>query len=322
MQNNDFITRRKLIGSSILAAAALSNGCASEIDSISASKKKRTLRFAHMTDMHIEPKRNAPEGLTAALKHIEALPDRPDMIITGGDNVMDALPCDDNWAGVQFSLVKQLFKDHTSLPVKFCIGNHDVWGWDKKSGKTTGAEPLWGKKRPVQEYGLPNRYYTIDQGPWHIIILDSTHISDDVYTAKLDDEQFNWLVEQLNTHTDKHICIISHIPILSAVAILDGDNEKTGQWLIPHQWVHLDTRKIVELFVKHKNVKLCISGHLHLLERIEYNDVTYICDGAVCGAWWGGAFHQTEEGYGLFDLYEDGTFNHQYIDYGWKVNKA
>jgi hypothetical protein len=143
-----------------------------------------------------------------------------------------------------------------------------------------------------------------------------------VYTARLDDEQFNWLVDQLNIHTDKHICIISHIPILSAVALLDGENEKTGNWILPHQWMHLDARKIVELFVKHKNVKLCISGHLHLLERIVYNDVTYICDGAVSGAWWDGAFHQTEEGWGLFDLYEDGTFDHQYVDYGWKVEKS
>jgi 3',5'-cyclic-AMP phosphodiesterase len=317
---NNALTRRTLIGNSILAAAALGSGCTSALSE--RSKQKRSVRFAHMTDMHIEPKRNAPAGLTAALKHIEALPDRPDMIITGGDNVMDSLPCDDNWAGVQFSLVKQLFKDNTSLPVKFCIGNHDVWGWDKKNSKTTGDEPFWGKKRPVHEFNLPNRYYAFDQGAWRIILLDSTHESKDVYTAKLDDEQFNWLAEQLKTYSNKHICIISHIPIISSVAILDGDNEKTGQWLIPHQWIHLDARKLTDLFVEHKNVKLCISGHLHLLERIVYNDVTYICDGAVCGAWWGGAFHQTEEGYGLFDLYEDGTFDHHYVDYGWKVEKS
>lgn len=323
MPNTDSrITRRTVLGGS-LAALAMPGGLeASGLPDTSVSgqkeeNKKRSVRFAHLTDIHLEPKRNAPEGLAAALRHIHSLPDKPEMVITGGDNVMCVLGADDNWAAVQFSLLKEVFSRECKLPVKFCIGNHDVWGWDRKSGKTTGNEPLWGKKRPVREFGLPERYYAFDQGKWRILMLDSTHICDDVYTAKLDEQQFAWLVEQLDTSKDKHICLISHIPILSAAVFLDGENEKTGQWVLPHQWMHLDARKFVELFLKHKNVRLCISGHLHLLERIEYNNVTYICDGAVCGAWWQGAFHQCQEGYGVFDLYDDGTFEHHYIDYGW-----
>lgn len=321
------VTRRELIGSSILAAAALSGGCAVHTTAGKAEpgrKKnaKRTVRFAHMTDLHIEPKRKAPEGLATALRHIQALPDKPEMVITGGDHVMCVMGADDNWANVQYSLVKEIFDKECKLPVKYCIGNHDVWGWDKKSGKTTGEEALWGKKRPVHEFNLPNRYYAFDQGPWRIIMLDSTHFSDDVYTAKLDEEQYVWLAKELADHSNQHVCIVSHIPIISAVAVLDGENDKSGQWVIPHQWVHLDTRKLVELFHQHKNVKLCISGHLHLVERIELNGVTYICDGAVCGAWWQGAYHQCPAGYGIFDLYEDGTFAHDYIDYGWIPEKA
>jgi 3',5'-cyclic AMP phosphodiesterase CpdA len=326
-EKKSLVTRRELIGSSILAAAALSGGCAVHTPADKAghghkTNAGRTVRFAHMTDLHIEPKRKAPEGLAAALRHIQALPDKPEMVITGGDNVMCVLGSDDNWANVQFSLVKKVFQEECRLPVKFCIGNHDVWGWDKKSGKTTGEEALWGKKRPVHEFSLPNRYYAFDKGPWRIIMLDSTHSSDDVYTAKLDEEQYLWLSNELAEHPGQYICIISHIPILSAVAILDGENEKSGQWVVPHQWVHLDTRKLLELFYRHKNIKLCISGHLHLLERIEYNNITYICDGAVCGAWWQGAFHQCPAGYGVFDLYEDGTFEHDYVDYGWIPEKA
>jgi 3',5'-cyclic AMP phosphodiesterase CpdA len=320
-QQNSHLTRRTLIGSSLLAAAVgthlTAGGSEAKAASIQGTNKKRVVRFAHLTDIHLEPKRKAPEGLAAALRHIQALTDQPEMIITGGDNVMCVLGADDNWASVQFSLVKEIFKKECRLPVKFCIGNHDVWGWDRKSGKTTGDEPLWGKKRPVQEFGLPGRYYAFDQGPWRIVMLDSTHSSEDVYTAKLDEEQYAWLVEELAAHRNQYICIVSHIPIFSAAVLLDGENEKTGQWIIPHQWMHLDARKLIDLFVGNKNVKLCISGHLHLLERVEYNHVVYLCDGAVCGAWWGGAFHQCPAGYGVFDLYEDGTFDHEYIDYGW-----
>lgn len=153
-------------------------------------RAKRTVRFAHFTDIHIDSNRHAPEGLTAALRHVQALDDKPDMIITGGDNIMDCLGADDHWTGTQFALLKKVMAIQCKLPVKFCIGNHDVWGWDKEKSKTTGQEPLWGKKRAVEELNLTNRYYSFDIKPWHIIILDSTYPSSTIYTARLDDEQF------------------------------------------------------------------------------------------------------------------------------------
>jgi hypothetical protein len=46
-----------------------------------------------------------------------------------------------------------------------------------------------------------------------------------------------------------------------------------------------------------------------------YNGVTFICNGAVSGAWWEGSRRQTAPGYGIIDLYADGTFDEQYINY-------
>jgi hypothetical protein len=66
-------------------------------------------------------------------------------------------------------------------------------------------------------------------------------------------------------------------------------------------------------------VKLCLSGHEHLWDRVQYNAVTYVCNGAVCGNWWKGAYHETSEGYGVVDLYADGTFEVEYVRYGWQV---
>ena len=80
---------------------------------------------------------------------------------------------------------------------------------------------------------------------------------------------------------------------------------------------HQDAQRIVSLFKRHANVKLCLSGHLHLTERIEYAGVTYVCGGAVSGNWWKGDHHGTEEGYAIVDLYDDGSFDWQYIDYNW-----
>jgi 3',5'-cyclic-AMP phosphodiesterase len=315
----DFLTGVVTAGLALTASNAVAMGTKTNKNDLLAARDKRTVRFAHLTDIHIEPERHAPEGLTAALRHVQALDDKPEMIITGGDHVMDSLEADANWAKVQFDLLKKTFAQECKLPVKYCIGNHDVWGWGKEKSKTTGEEPFWGKKRAVQEFNLPNRYYSFDIKPWHIIILDSTYPDSTLYTARLDDEQFGWLQQELETYKNMHVCIISHIPILSVAAFLDGDCEKSGRWTLPDEWMHLDARKLKDLFLKYPNVRLCISGHMHMVDRALYNGVTYICDGAVCGAWWKGKNYEFEEGYGIFDLFDDGTFEHQYVDYGWKA---
>jgi Icc protein len=280
---------------------------------------QRVIRFAHFTDIHMEPKQNAPEGLAQALRHMQALEDRPTLLVTGGDHVMDSFGAKEPWVTTEFDTLKKVLKENCTIPIKYCIGNHDSWGWDKKSSETTGQEPYWGKQRPVHEFGMPGRYYGFSQSNWHFIILDSTHTADDNYQARLDPEQFAWLQNELAAHKDQYIVIISHIPILSVAAYLDGENEKDGRWSLPKEWMHLDARQMKDLFAQYPNVRLCISGHLHLVDRAEYNGVTYICDGAVCAAWWGGNHMECDEGYGVFDLYSDGTFAHQYLSYGWEV---
>ncbi len=79
--------------------------------------------------------------------------------------------------------------------------------------------------------------------------------------------------------------------------------------------MHLDAAAITDLFADNPNVKLCLSGHIHLRDVVQYNGVTYICNGAVSGNWWKGSYKQTQPGFGVIDLFEDGTFSHQYLPY-------
>lgn len=288
----------------------------SAVNAANSPDKKLSLRFAHFTDIHMTPDNNAPQGLALALRHMQR--QKPQLLVTTGDNIMDALANSEDSVKVQFGLLKKVFEAECKIPVKFGIGNHDIWGWVKDKSKTTGKEENWGKKWVVSELDMPNRYYSYDAGGWHFIMLDSMQPgTNGVYMGKLDDEQFEWLQKELQTNRDKYTVIFSHIPIFSAAVFFDGDNEKSGYWNIGNGLMHIDARKLKDLFSKYPNVKLCISGHLHLLDRVEYNGVTYICDGAVCGAWWGGNYQECPEGYGLFDLYNDGSFDYQYIDYRW-----
>jgi len=139
-----------------------------------------------------------------------------------------------------------------------------------------------------------------------------------VYQARLDDEQFEWLSADLAaTDPSTPVIVCSHIPIVAACAYFDGENEKTGDWVVPGRWMHTDARRIKDLFVRHPNVRLAISGHIHLMDRVDYAGVTHLCNGAVSGNWWKGPYDQTPAGYALIDLYEGGGFSRQYVDFGW-----
>ncbi len=282
------------------------------------SSRKRVLRIAHLTDIHVQPERAAGEGMAACLHHVQSLSDRPDLVFTGGDSVMDVMDHDAARAKAQAEVWRGVLKNECSLPVRSAIGNHDVWGWNKERSKTTGGEALWGKAWGEDLLGLAKRYYSFDQAGWHFVVLDSTFPRDAGYTAKLDEEQFDWLARDLAaTPAATPVLVLSHIPILSAAAFLDGSNEESGDWRVPGAWMHIDARRIKDLFLKHPNVKLALSGHLHLVDQVLYNGVTYCCNGAVCAGWWKGPNQECETGYGLVDLYDDGSFHNQYITFDW-----
>jgi 3',5'-cyclic-AMP phosphodiesterase len=279
---------------------------------IQKSERKRALRIAHITDVHAQPAAGAPRGIEKCLHHIQNQKDPVDIIFNGGDAIMDALGKSKKNVSRQWRVWNEVLKGECSLPMENCIGNHDIWGKGQKDDMKYGK--AWVKD--IME--LNNTYKSFDKNGWHFIILDSIQPRPDGswYNAHLDDEQFDWLREDLRKNNHKTpILIMSHIPIMAASVILGGENEKPGGWRIPNAWIHTDARKLVELFYKHKNVKVCISGHLHLLDKVEYNGVTYLCNGAVSGAWWSGKHHQTYPGYALINLYEDGSFDHEYVRY-------
>jgi 3',5'-cyclic-AMP phosphodiesterase len=103
---------------------------------------------------------------------------------------------------------------------------------------------------------------------------------------------------------------------VSGTVFYDKKNVKDGNWVIPGGWNHTDATDLIELFAKHPNVKTCLSGHMHLLDQVVYNGVTYFCNGAVSGNWWTtNTYHQTKAGYALFDLFADGSIQRTYVSY-------
>lgn len=299
----------------LISSAATGIGLTLPIRFSSNSAPKRSLRIAHLTDIHVQPEGAAPKGMARALESVHNLSDKPDLIITGGDQIMDALGADKERTEKQWREWQAVMKDST-IPARHIIGNHDVWGWKNPALAT---EPKYGKVWAQEVLQLQKPYYSFNQAGWHFIMLDSTFQNGLGYTAKLDETQFEWLADDLaKTSNDTPIMISSHEPLFCACAMLDGDNEKSGNWQVPGAWTHIDFRRIKDLFVKHKNIKLAISGHIHLVDRVDYLGVSYFCNGAVSGGWWGGNYQEFGPGYAIVDLFDDGSFTNEFHNYTWK----
>lgn len=277
-----------------------------------AEEPRRVLRIAHFTDVHLFPHSVPMANLVRALRHVQELEDRPDLIVQGGDAILDALrqPRDD--VKKMWGVWHSVWKQECSLPVYQTIGNHDIFGWD------TGQAGLDGKRWALDELGLEKGYYSFNRAGWHFAVLDSNFYlgAPRSYEARLDPEQAEWLARDLaSVPSTTPICVISHIPIICFSAFFDGPNELKGDWAVPGKWMHLDARALKDLFRKHPNVKLCLSGHIHLQDQVEYLGVKYLCNGSVSGDVWRGNYQDFAPSYFLVDLYADGSSTHQAVAY-------
>lgn len=322
------LDRRRFIQGGVGAGATLLASCASW--GVESSPLKQTssspgaFRFVHMTDLHIQPELGADQGVIQALKKIHTLAPRPEFIQLGGDLIMDALGEDAARSRLQFELFRQVMSDHTDLPLRLCIGNHDIFGWQEKHGVTPEHEG-YGKAMAAEMLGMEKTWYAYDHKGWRFYVLDN--IQQDApdspirsYQGFIDPEQREWLEADLNAKDpETPAVVICHIPILTVTMFNSWAHRFENQrYSIPTAAVCQDAMDLAELFAAH-NVRLNLSGHIHQCDRIDFRGVTYICGGAVSGNWWKGPLVGVQEGISVIDLAHDGRFEYEYLDIGWEA---
>ncbi len=280
------------------------------------SNKTGKIRFAYLTDIHVKPDAVAEAGMAKAFQHAQSLKPKVDFIINGGDSIMDSLEADKQRTQTQWDLFHSILKKENSLPIYHCIGNHDVWGWFIKTDRPE-KDPLYGKQWVVETLQMPGRYYSFTKGKWHFIVLDSTQLNPlGGYIAYVDPDQLAWFEKELEQAKDKHICIVSHIPILSICAgLFFNKTEPNGDLKIQRNLMHTDFLALKKLFLQYPNIKVCLSGHIHMQDELDFLGVKYFCNGAVCGNWWHGSFNDFAPAYGVIELYDDGTASRKMIQY-------
>jgi Icc protein len=318
--SKDVLSRQKFLKYlGFSSAALLIPGITSSriLPARSSAPLSEPIRVAHLTDIHVQSGPESEIGLASCLETVNRLEHKPDFILNGGDGIMNsALNLSREEVKTEWNLFHDLFREHNALPVKHCLGNHDLYGWTAPSRAHTE-----GKNWALDEYKLEKSYYSFERANWKFIVLDSIHGRNSVpgYYAKLDEGQMEWLKKELaSTPAATFICIVTHVPILAMCTLFNEFNEKASHWRIPDNILHADAEELIALFAQYPNIKTCLSGHIHLIDHVNYLGIDYYCNGAVSGSWWKGNYHQFPPSFSLLNFYENGKAEREIIYYNWK----
>jgi hypothetical protein len=91
--------------------------------------------------------------------------------------------------------------------------------------------------------------------------------------------------------------------------------EANGDFKIQRNLMHNDFFVLKKIFINYPNIKICISGHIHLQDEVDYLGIRYYCDGAISGNWWKGPFQEFAPAYAVIELYEDGSSKRTMMNY-------
>ncbi|GAA4432266.1 metallophosphoesterase family protein [Bremerella cremea] len=263
---------------------------------------------AFLTDTH-QPAGNQDvmQKVGSLIDGIQAREAAPELFVFGGDNVMavDGRQSDEQ-ADIQFQQWQENVNDRLKVPSLSCIGNHDIrWKDHDKENPETYRE----KDRATKTYGMPARYYSAEHGGWQFFLLDTFQYQG----CEIDEAQWKWLEDEL-AKSDLPAVVVTHAPLMSVTHFYEASTDKGigNGYAIPSGWSPQRLNDLRLLFRKHPRVQLCLSGHMHTVDRVDVDDTTYICGGAVSGNWW------TEGGYLGYPnswielkLFPDGSWSHQ-----------
>lgn len=302
-KNKNTLDRRSLIKTlGLTTGAALISPVTQAASNAKPNKVKKILTVAHITDVHMRPEHDAPNRFRKCLEDIKK--HKVDFFLNGGDTIYAA-----DYGHIkrervteQWKIWKTLRKEFSEYEVHSCLGNHDMW-WavpDK-------SDSMYGKDYVVEQLETPGRFYSFNKKGWHFIILDSNNKN----AGFLDEEQRRWLEADLaKLDANSNVLILSHYPII-------GVNGGT----------HTDRDYITDLYYRHKDKNItCVSGHVHLLDSVSYNNVNYYCNGALSGFWWEDGnekskgkywVEETPLGYAIIHLFEDGTVENIYYPHAY-----
>ncbi|MDM8546976.1 metallophosphoesterase [Candidatus Venteria ishoeyi] len=307
------LSRRFFLQTIGAAVASTVVGCTSKPILPVQGSAKRHIRLAFYTDIHARKEWDTPEALAMAAASINA--QHPDIVLGGGDYITD---------GFQSSVATvahrwdAYMKMHNNIQATLfpAIGNHDLVAALPEDGTPAAEDP---RAIYLQKMGLARTYYAFDTLGYHFIVLDSVEVTGGKYKYRgfISPAQMEWLKQDLAAlKSDTPIVVITHVPLVTAFY-----NVTQGVEFKPRSnRVIVNNKEVLELFSQH-NLILVLQGHLHVKERYQWGNTTFITGGAVCGKWWRrGNWYKTKPGYNLITL-NNNHVEWEYVEYGWQPRR-
>ena len=272
--------------------------------------------FVFFTDTHIQPELDAAKGCAMCFQSFHRIP--AEFAICGGDLVYDAAAVSATRADSLFELYKQT-SAAIPYPVRYTLGNHDIFGVVAKSGVST-ADPQYGKKAFEDRYGPT--HYSFDHKGWHFIVLDSIGIHPDrSWSGEIGEDQIAWLRADLaKAGKQQPIIVVSHVPLvtgaISYVSHADWLTRTSNLGGLIDTLMVTDAAAVIDTMLGY-NVRVVLQGHTHVNEDVTFRGLRFITSGAVSGNWWKGVRAGSAEGFTIIHCTADGQLSSRYETYGF-----
>lgn len=278
-----------------------------------ASAPRAPFRIAFFTDIHARIEWDTPEAMRLAADRINA--QQADLVICGGDCITDGFQSSRASVAHRWQAYREHLRDRLTPRPVAVIGNHDLVGAMPDDGSAPESDPRAAFR---EELGIPQTQFSFEAQGYHVLLLDSVQITRDElkYRGYVDEAQLNWLRAELTRiRPETPIVLVTHMPLLTGFYMATEGAEAAA----PRNRVIVNNREVLAAFADHC-LHVVLQGHLHVNEMLRWRDTTFITGGAVSGKWWRGAWHGTEEGFGVLTLRPD-RVDWEYIDIGWTARR-
>lgn len=147
------------------------------------------------------------------------------------------------------------------IPFVSCLGNHELFYKNYSGMDTTTA--LFGKYFPYPY--VDRRYWSFDYGPVHFTLIDQYK---GIYTGHgmIDDEQLEWIENDLSTTSKDWKIVVLHEPGWSAGGSSSG---------IPHT-NNDDVQNLLQPLFEQYGVQMVQCGHNHYYARAVKNGILHL----------------------------------------------